>query len=84
MAAPQCVNSASRDLKPFCLLFWAEGEIILASVLRTQLQGPGSQGPQKCKAGYCPIPYVPSIQLLLLVFPSLGQQAATCLPGILG
>lgn len=42
MAAPQFVSSASRDLKPFCPLFRAEGEVTVASVLRTQLQGPGT------------------------------------------
>lgn len=76
MAAPRCVSSASRDLKAFCPFFRAEGEITLASVLRTQLQGPGSQGPQKCQAGYCPIPHVPCIQLLLLVAPVPGPASS--------
>lgn len=79
MAAPQFVSSASRDLKPFCPLFRAEGEISIASVLRTQLQGPGFQGPRKSKARYCPIPCVPCIQLLLPAAP-LPRAASSHLP----
>lgn len=76
MAAPRCVSSASRDLKPFCPFFRAQGEITLASVLRTQLQGSGSQRPQKCKAGSCPTPLIPASSCSWRQSLSLGQQAA--------